>query len=115
MAQGGSTLSSAQWLSTLDDTNHDHHERNDQENMNHSAQCVRGKQTSQPQDDQDDCDGFEHLLLHPSRDAARLKALALPVEPSPVAYACHGTLCSAPVQEPNDLLAAVEEMRRAGS
>ena len=71
-AQGGSTLSSPQRLSTLDDTNHDHHERNDQENVNESAQCVRGNQTSQPKDDQDDCDGFEHLLLlRPSGDAAR--------------------------------------------
>jgi hypothetical protein len=50
------------------------------------------------------------------RDAARLEALALPAEPSPAAYVCHGTLCSAPVQEAHDLLAAVVEIGRvAGS
>jgi hypothetical protein len=55
-------------------------------------------------------------VLHPLRDAARLEALALPAEPSPAAYVCHGTLCSAPVQEAGDLLAAVVEMGRvAGS
>jgi hypothetical protein len=51
-------------------------------------------------------------VLHPSRDAARLKALTLPASPLPVAYACYGTLCSAPVRDPGDLLAAVEEMRK---
>jgi uncharacterized protein YyaL (SSP411 family) len=54
-------------------------------------------------------------VLHPSRDADRLKALALPAEPCPVAYACTGATCSAPVQDPADLLMAVEEMRKAGS
>jgi hypothetical protein len=54
-------------------------------------------------------------VLHPSRDAARLKAVALPAEPSPVAYTCVGTLCSAPVRKANDLLTAVEEMGRAAS
>jgi len=56
-------------------------------------------------------------VLHPSRDAARLKALTLPAEPSrqsggqpPVAYVCHGTLCSAPARSPDDLLAAVNGM-----
>ena len=52
-------------------------------------------------------------VLHPSRDAARLKALTLPTEPAPVAYICHGALCSAPVLEPSDLAAAVEEMGKA--
>lgn len=52
-------------------------------------------------------------VLHPSRDAARLGAVALPPEPSPVAYACYGSLCSAPARKPDDLLAAVEEMGRA--
>jgi uncharacterized protein YyaL (SSP411 family) len=51
-------------------------------------------------------------VLHPSRDAARLRALAIPAEPSPVAYACFGTLCSAPVRVPNDLLTAVEGMEK---
>jgi hypothetical protein len=54
-------------------------------------------------------------VLHPSRDADRLKALTLPASPSPVAYACHGATCSAPVRDPADLLTAVEEMRKAGS
>ena len=52
-------------------------------------------------------------VLHPSRDAGRLEALILPAEPSPAAYACDGTLCSAPVQEADHLLAAVVEMARA--
>jgi hypothetical protein len=51
--------------------------------------------------------------LHPSRDAARLEALILPAEPSPAAYVCHGALCSAPVQEADNLLAVVREMGRA--
>jgi uncharacterized protein YyaL (SSP411 family) len=54
-------------------------------------------------------------VLHPSRDADRLKALTLPAEPSPVAYACYGAICSAPVRDPGDLLAAVEEMAKAGN
>lgn len=66
-------------------------------------------------------------VLHPSRDAARLKALALPASPaggpgeppSPsdgqaVAYVCHGTQCSAPVREPGELVAVVEETEKAG-
>ena len=59
-------------------------------------------------------------VLHPSRDAARLKALVLapspagaPAEPSPVAYVCHGTVCSAPVREATGLLTAVEELKKA--
>jgi uncharacterized protein YyaL (SSP411 family) len=60
-------------------------------------------------------------ILHPSRDAARLKALTLPAEPSSpsdgqeaVAYVCHGTRCSAPVSNPSDLLAVVNRMAMAG-
>ena len=52
-------------------------------------------------------------VLHPSRDAARLKALTLPAEPAPVAYVCHGTECSAPVLEAGHLATAVEEMGKA--
>jgi uncharacterized protein YyaL (SSP411 family) len=54
-------------------------------------------------------------VLHPSRDAARLEALILPAEPSPAAYVCHGTLCSAPVQEAGSLLAAVVETAKAAA
>ena len=53
--------------------------------------------------------------LHPQRDAARLTALALPASPSPVAYACFGTLCSAPVNDPATLAPTVEELRKAQS
>jgi uncharacterized protein YyaL (SSP411 family) len=48
-------------------------------------------------------------VLHPLRDAARLEALILPAEP-PAAYVCYGTICSAPVREADDLLAAVIEI-----
>jgi uncharacterized protein YyaL (SSP411 family) len=61
-------------------------------------------------------------VLHPSRDAVRLKALTLPAERSrpsgaqaAVAYVCRGTQCSAPVRDPANLLTAVEEMRESGS
>ena len=52
-------------------------------------------------------------VLHPLRDAARLEALILPAEPSPAAYVCRGSLCSAPVREVGCLLAFVVEMGRA--
>ncbi|MEX0800518.1 MAG: DUF255 domain-containing protein [Dehalococcoidia bacterium] len=53
-------------------------------------------------------------LLDPARDAERLAALSLPPEPSPAAYACAGTMCSAPVTDPAALQAAVDAMRSAG-
>jgi hypothetical protein len=53
-------------------------------------------------------------LLDPGRDAARLEALYLPPQPSPAAYVCLGTMCSAPVSEPSALAEAVEKMRAAG-
>ena len=49
-------------------------------------------------------------VLHPLGDAARLEALIVPAEPSPAAYVCRGTLCSAPVQEADDLLGGVVEI-----
>jgi uncharacterized protein len=51
-------------------------------------------------------------VLDPS-DEAQLRAQALPPEPSPAAYVCYGTLCSAPVTSPDDLVRTVEETRRA--
>lgn len=52
-------------------------------------------------------------LLDPKKQASRLEALALPAEPAAVAYVCLGTMCSAPVSDPQELPAAVEEMRKA--
>lgn len=46
-------------------------------------------------------------------DAAALAAEALPPQPAPAAYACYGTLCSAPATTPEDLLAMVEKTRQA--
>jgi len=54
-------------------------------------------------------------VLHPQRDAARLEALVLPASPSPVAYVCFGTVCSAPVSDPAELGPMVEELRKASS
>jgi uncharacterized protein YyaL (SSP411 family) len=53
-------------------------------------------------------------LLDPERDGERLAALALPLEPSPAAYACAGTMCSAPVSDPAAIQAAVDGMLAAG-
>ncbi len=52
-------------------------------------------------------------LLDPAKDAERLAALSLLLEPSPAAYACFGTMCSAPVMRAEELAAAVEAMRKA--
>ena len=49
-------------------------------------------------------------------DAADAKALAdeaLPAHPAPAAYACYGTLCSAPVTTPDDLFDMVDRTRQA--
>jgi len=50
-------------------------------------------------------------VLDPARDAERLAALSLPVEPAPAAYVCSNNACSAPASDVDQLLAAVREMR----
>jgi len=50
-------------------------------------------------------------LLDPTRDAARIEALSLPLEPSPAAYVCSDSACSAPATDVDQLLAAVRQMR----
>jgi uncharacterized protein YyaL (SSP411 family) len=52
-------------------------------------------------------------ILDPTLDRERLEALSLPPQPAPAAYACAGTMCSAPVTEPNDLAGAVNDMQVA--
>jgi hypothetical protein len=47
--------------STLNETNHYHHNRNDQENVNESAHGVRGDQAKHPEDNQDNRNSFEHF------------------------------------------------------
>jgi hypothetical protein len=46
-------------------------------------------------------------------DAAALAEESLPAHPAPAAYACYGTLCSAPVTTPDDLIEIVERTRQA--
>jgi uncharacterized protein YyaL (SSP411 family) len=46
-------------------------------------------------------------------DADALAAEALPAHPAPAAYACYGTLCSAPVTTPDDLFDIVDRTRQA--
>jgi uncharacterized protein YyaL (SSP411 family) len=46
-------------------------------------------------------------------DAGALAREALPATPAPAAYACYGTLCSAPATTPTDLIAMVERTRQA--
>ncbi len=48
-----------------------------------------------------------------AEDAAALEREALPAHPSPAAYACYGTLCSAPATAPTDLIELVERTRQA--
>jgi hypothetical protein len=50
-------------------------------------------------------------VLDPERDAERMAALYLPPEPAPAAYACVGTMCSAPVTSPDQLEEVVREMQ----
>ncbi|HEX5480180.1 MAG TPA: DUF255 domain-containing protein [Dehalococcoidia bacterium] len=46
-------------------------------------------------------------------DRRTLEAEGLPPEPSPAAYVCYGTLCSAPVTAPSDLIEITERTRQA--
>ncbi|MBI2724342.1 MAG: thioredoxin domain-containing protein [Chloroflexi bacterium] len=46
-------------------------------------------------------------------DSEALAAHALPRHPAPAAYICFGTLCSAPVQTPDDLVEMVHKTRQA--
>lgn len=48
------------YASTLNDTNQNDYDRNDQENMNESPHGVRGNKTEKPEDNQDDGNGLEH-------------------------------------------------------
>ncbi len=48
-----------------------------------------------------------------ARDPSALDAESLPADPSPAAYVCYGTLCSAPVTSPGDLIDAVSRTRQA--
>ena len=49
------------FASTSNETNKNHHDRDDQEGMNESAHGVRGDNTQKPEDNHDDCDGLEHV------------------------------------------------------
>jgi hypothetical protein len=53
-------LPGALCASTLNDTNQNDHNRDDQEGMNESAHGGRGDKTQNPEDDQDDGNGLEH-------------------------------------------------------
>lgn len=46
-------------------------------------------------------------------DTGALARETLPAQPAPAAYACYGTLCSAPVTEPTDLIEVVGRTRQA--
>jgi len=45
-------------------------------------------------------------------DGAALAAEGLPAQPAPAAYACYGTLCSAPTTTPEDLIETVARTRQ---
>ena len=50
--------------------------------------------------------------LEPSTRRRRLAALSLPANPSPAAYVCVGTTCSAPVTDPDSLIETVRRMAK---
>jgi hypothetical protein len=45
------------------DANQKHHDRDDQEGVNESSHRGRSDHAQKPEDNQDDCQGLEHLLL----------------------------------------------------
>jgi len=47
----------------LNDTQNNHDNRDNQQNVNESADCVRGNQPQYPEDDQDDCNTFKHVCF----------------------------------------------------
>jgi uncharacterized protein YyaL (SSP411 family) len=51
--------------------------------------------------------------IEPQRDGGRLAALALPATPSPAAYVCVGTACSAPVTDADSLIETARAMMKA--
>jgi len=57
---------SLQGLPALNDIDQDHHDRDDQENVNESAHRVRRDQSKKPEDKQNDCYGPEHFSSPPS-------------------------------------------------
>lgn len=53
---------------TLYDLHQDHHDRDDQENMNESTHGVGRDEAKQPKNDQDNCNSSEHV--HPPQVSA---------------------------------------------
>ena len=47
----------------MNDTQHDHDDRDNQENVDEPAYCVRGNQTQYPEDDKDDSNRFKHFCF----------------------------------------------------
>ena len=57
------TIQESLQTSTLNDTNQDHHDRENQEDVNEPAHGVRSDKTQEPEDKQDNCDGSKHFFL----------------------------------------------------
>jgi len=74
---------SLQDLSTLKDTNQYHHDRDDQENVNDSAQCVRRNQPKQPENDQYDRYRLEHSFSPSAATRRRLESHTAPAPRGP--------------------------------